>query len=55
MLSQSVFGVLDIELAFIPAHHYTAAVMRAFEDELIGQRVKIYLIRAVPRAADKGG
>ena len=27
--------------------------MGAFEDELIWQSVKIYLIRAVPRAADK--
>ena len=54
MLSQSVFGVLDIELAFIPAHHYTAAVMGAFEDKLIGQHVKIYLFRTVPRSADKG-
>ena len=27
--------------------------MGAFEDKLIGQRVKIYLFRAVPRAADK--
>ena len=28
--------------------------MGAFENELIGQRVKIYIIRADPWAADKG-
>ena len=28
--------------------------MGAFEDKLIGQRVKIYIIRADPWAADKG-
>ena len=27
--------------------------MGAFEDKLIGQRVKIYLFRTVPRSADK--
>ena len=44
----------DIKLRLILADDNTAAVMRAFEDELIGQGGKIYLIRAVPRAADKG-